>query len=56
MNRTQIYRWYQDLWSRMTEGDGYQMFGYDLVTLKLTKPGYVRAMYRLNEMYKEATE
>jgi len=55
MRKVQIYRWYQDLWRRMTEGDGYQPWGYDMVTLKITKPGYVRAMYRLKELYKEAS-
>jgi hypothetical protein len=39
----------------MTEGDGYQPWGYDLVTLKSTRPGYVKAMFRLNELYKKAT-
>lgn len=54
--RTQIRRWYNVLWAHMTEGDGYQPFGYDMVTLKMTRPGYVRAMRRLNEMYKGAIQ
>jgi len=56
MTKTQVYRWYCDLWRRMTEGDGYQPWGYDMVTLKITCPGYVKAMYRLSGLYREAED
>jgi hypothetical protein len=50
MTDTQIRRAMGKLWDKMIEGDGYQPWGYDLRTLKITKPEYVKAMYRLKAM------
>jgi hypothetical protein len=42
MTDTQLVRLYVRFWERMTRGDGYQPFGYDSVTLWLTRPSWMR--------------
>lgn len=44
LTNTQLVRLYHELWHRMTRGDGYQPFGYDRVTLLLTKSGWMSAI------------
>jgi hypothetical protein len=39
-NRTRTARLYNRIHARMSRGDGYQPFGYDLVTLRLTRPAW----------------
>jgi hypothetical protein len=38
------------IWKKIQEGDGYQPFGYDMVTLKITKPELAEA---LQDVYAE---
>jgi hypothetical protein len=52
--KKQVNRWYIELWARATRYDGYQPWGYDMPTLKATKPGFVRDIQRLKGMYKSA--
>ena len=40
LTATQIVRLWDTTWKRMTKGDGYQPFGYDWITLKITHPGF----------------
>lgn len=40
MNATQLERLYRNAHRRMSAGDGYQMFGHDWPTMRLTKPGW----------------
>lgn len=47
MTKKQVERAYVKLWDKMTDGDGYQPFGYDLRTLKSRHPGFVEARDRL---------
>jgi hypothetical protein len=42
MTDQQLVPLYLRLWERMTRGDGYQPFGYDSVTLRLTRPSWMR--------------
>ncbi len=44
MTDKQKARLYRRAYDRMREGDGYQMFGYDWITLKLTKPGWYQTL------------
>ena len=41
LSDTQLSRLYRQVWDRMTRHDGYQPFGYDLPTLRLTNPGFL---------------
>lgn len=54
MNQTQIKRAHRKLWRRVTRYDGYQPWGYDEVTLRITKPGYIQARERLRELFNRA--
>lgn len=36
----QLERLYNRAYVRMSAGDGYQPYGYDWVTLRITKPGW----------------
>lgn len=56
MTRKQVDRAYRRLWDRITRGDGYQPFGYDAPTLRMTHPGYFPARDRLREVWKEAID
>jgi len=56
LNKTQLYRLYRKAWERMTEGDGYQPWGYDAVTIRATKPGWYRTLKAISEAHKNATE
>ena len=40
----QLYRLYCKAWERMTRGDGYQPFGYDRVTLQMTRPEWLAVL------------
>jgi hypothetical protein len=42
MTDDQLVRLYVRSWERMTQGDGYQPFGYDSRTLWLTRPSWMR--------------
>lgn len=42
MTDWQLIRLNNHVWDRMTRYNGYQPFGYDAVTLWLTKPGWMR--------------
>lgn len=53
--RRQLWRFYCRLYDRMTEGDGYQPFGYDWVTMRICRPGWYAAILRLNRMWEYAT-
>ncbi len=44
LSKTQLYRLYCRLDSMMREGMGYQPFGYDWPTLRITRPGLYVAM------------
>lgn len=39
-SRTKTARLYNRIMARMTAGDGYQPFGYDMVTLRITRPAW----------------
>ena len=47
MTKKQVERAYSKLWDKITEGDGYQPFGYDARTLRSTHPGFFEARDRL---------
>jgi hypothetical protein len=47
MTLKQIERAYRKLWKHITEGDGYQPFGYDAPTLRMTHPGFFSSRERL---------
>jgi hypothetical protein len=51
MTKTQVYRWYRRLWDRITRGDGYQPFGYDVHTMQIVHPGFFSAKKRLHELW-----
>lgn len=44
LTTTQLERLYDKAYRRMSAGDGYQPFGYDWVTLRITKPGWYRVL------------
>ena len=50
MTQAQYDRLRRNVWERMTWGDGYQPWGYDWPTLRLTKPGWVGALARLDRL------
>ena len=52
--KKQIRRAYRKLWEAATAYDGYQPWGYDERTLRLTKPGFIAARERLQKLYREA--
>lgn len=39
-NRTRTVRLYNKAFARMTRYDGYQPFGYDMVTMRLVRPAW----------------
>lgn len=47
MSRTQLERLYRRAYERMAREDGYQPYGYDWRTLRITKPGWVTALERI---------
>ena len=47
MTQAQAERAYRKLWRAITAGDGYQPFGYDTVTMRITHPGFFPARDRL---------
>ena len=53
MTKEQILRAYRTLWRKVTEGDGYQPWGYDVPTMRITHPGFFPAKDRLAAMYRE---
>ena len=55
MTKVQVERWYRKLWNAMTKGDGYQPWGYDLPTLRMTHPGFLVARARLKVLWCVAT-
>lgn len=40
----QSARLYNKAFARMTRGDGYQPFGYDVVTLRMTRPAWLETL------------
>lgn len=52
--KKQICRAYRKLWKSATALDGYQPWGYDERTLRLTKPGFIAARERLRKLYRDA--
>jgi hypothetical protein len=54
MTVKQICRAYRKLWESITNGDGYQMFGYDSRTLRITHPGFFPAVERLQALMRAA--
>ncbi len=49
----QLQRLFNRVWSRMIEGDGYQPFGYDRVTLWATKPEWMTILVSIDKVYRE---
>lgn len=43
LTNSQLDRLVSNVWHRMTAGDGYQPFGWDAISLRLTKPGWWEA-------------
>lgn len=39
-SRTKTARLYNRVMARMSQGDGYQPFGYDMVTLRMARPAW----------------
>lgn len=56
MTLKQIERAYRNLWERCTRHDGYQMFGYDMRTIRLSNPGFAAGIDRLKAMYRDAED
>jgi len=54
MTTKQIFRAYCKLWAKVTEGDGYQPWGYDVVTMRMIHPGFFPARDRLAALYRVA--
>ena len=50
-SRTQVERWYRRLFERLTRGDGYQPFGYDLRTMEINHPGFTATRERLRQLW-----
>ncbi len=48
----QLERLYLRCWDRMTRGDGYQPFGYDLTTLWAVHPGWMEIITACKNEYK----
>lgn len=51
---TQLERLYRKAWDRMTEGNGYQPWGYDAVTIRLTSPGWYRTLKAISNAHQVA--
>jgi hypothetical protein len=49
--KTQLTRFWHKLFDRVTEGYGYQPYGYDWPTMRISHPGLWTAFLRLKEMY-----
>jgi hypothetical protein len=49
---TQLMNMESKVWNKMTEGDGYQPYGYDDNTLKLTNPVQYRALLQVRKEQK----
>lgn len=56
MTRKQIARAYNKLWQHCTRDDGYQPYGYDWPTIRITMPGLVAAIMRLQALHNVATD
>lgn len=54
MSKKQVERAYRKLWDSATKHDGYQAFGYDRVTLRISKPGLLPAIARLRAIWNRA--
>ena len=54
--RTQIVRFWNRLFRKVTEGYGYQPYGYDWPTMKAAHPGLWPAYLRLQELHDAASE
>jgi len=50
MTQTQIDRLYRRAWERMTRYDGYQPWGYDWTTIRITSPGWYRTLRQIRAM------
>lgn len=48
LSTANLFRLYHRVWARMTAGDGYQPFGYDLITLELTRPGWLAVLWAIS--------
>lgn len=53
MTKQQIHRAYRKLWNKVTEGSGYQPFGFDKPTMQICFPGFFPAVKRLEELLKK---
>lgn len=51
----QLTRLNRQVWKRMTQYDGYQPFGYDAITLRLTKPEWCNALDTITNAYRVKT-
>lgn len=54
MTKIQVERWFRKLWEHVTAGDGYQPFGYDMVTMDIVHPGYRSARDALRQLWHKA--
>lgn len=56
MTKEKIYRAYRKLFAKVTEGDGYQPFGYDVPTMKIIHPSFFPAVERLQKLLNKCFE
>ena len=54
LKHTQTFRLYNRAYERMARGDGYQPWGFDWPTIRLTKPGWYRALKIIIATHNEA--
>jgi len=50
-DRTRTARLYNKAHARMSRGDGYQPFGYDMPTLRTTKPGWAKTLRTIGDAH-----
>jgi hypothetical protein len=48
LNRKQVERLWDRAWARMTDGDGYQPYGYDWPTVRHSYPGWYKVLKSIN--------
>ena len=53
MTNKQIIRAYRKLWESVTKLDGYQPWGYDMRTMAIVHPGFIKARKRLQNLFKK---
>lgn len=53
MNATQLERLYRNAHQRMSAGDGYQPWGHDWVTMRITKPGWYVTLRSILKAWRE---